>query len=69
MTPIKMIGWYKTFVVAIDFAGNVQPICMTASEKQAEWVGWSLGKAHGVEAKKLDGMPTARFATGEALRG
>jgi hypothetical protein len=68
MTPIKMIGWYKTFVVAIDFAGNVQPICMAASETQAEWVGWSLGRAHSVEARKFDGMPAARIAIEETDR-
>jgi hypothetical protein len=62
MTPIKFIGWYKTFVFAVDMTGQLQPIAAAVSEDEAEWLAWSLGRAHDVEYREVDGLPIARFA-------
>jgi hypothetical protein len=65
MTPIKFIGWFGTLVFAVDHSGQVNPIAAAVSVDQAEWLAWSLGRAHGVEARKVDGLPTARYASTE----
>lgn len=57
MTPIRYIGTHKTLIFAVDGAGMVNHICVAFTEEQADWLGWSLARAHDVEHRKVDGLP------------
>lgn len=60
MTPILIVAWSGTLVCTIDTAGFVEPVAVAVSEQQAEWLAWSLGRAHAVAHRKMESLRMAR---------
>ena len=60
MTPIQYIGYHKTLVFTVDWSNAVNHVAVAFSEEQAEWLAWSLGRAHNVDYKKFDAIPLTR---------
>lgn len=49
MTPIKHILVLGTGIFTVDWADKAEFQANAESEEKAQWVGWSLAKAHGVK--------------------
>jgi hypothetical protein len=54
-TPIKQIATSGVQIFTVDYADIATLVACAASEEQAEWLGWSLGRAHNVEHVKVGG--------------
>lgn len=54
MTPIKMIVWRGVKVFSMDHADKLKLVCLAVNEEDAEWLVWSLGRAHNVEYRQLE---------------
>lgn len=54
MTPLKAIAWRGVKVYGVDQADKLELLCLATTEKKAEWIAWSLGRAHAVEHVRLE---------------
>lgn len=65
VTPIKAILWFGTMVYCLDHAGLYELKCVAVDEHTAQWLAWSLGRAHNVPVSKLDGIAPRRMSEAE----
>lgn len=57
MTPIKDIILCGNVVATRDQANGVHIVAIAPSPKDAEWLAWSLGRAHSVEVVTAVALP------------
>lgn len=55
MTPIKTAIVDGNAVCAEDWAGERRLVCLAVDEEQAKWLGYTIGRAHAVEARTQAG--------------
>lgn len=60
MTPIKCIMRSGVMVFTVDYNDEATLVCVGASQEQAEWTAWSLGRAHSVPNNLGEGMLTMK---------
>lgn len=68
-TPIKHFVRLGNLLLVEDYAGIRTPIAMAADEDQADWLGWTLERAHGRSVRSWDEATTPEWTLPEIPTG
>lgn len=70
LTPITAVQWHGSAVFARDTAGYLTLLAVAVSGESAEWLAWSIGRAHKVPHELLGELPSpASDAPGSDVEG